>query len=340
MSIIVSSIILLIVFNLYKYDKKLNIISKNSYSLGTLIKLTACGKNAEKAIEKAFKKLNYIDERMSAFRVESDISQINHNAGYKFQKVSKDTYFVIAKALEYSKILEGTFDPTIKPLVDVWGIGTKNEKIPTEKEIKEKLELVNYNDVILKEDSSSIMLKNKEQSLDVGGIAKGFAADEVKKIFLKYKIKNGLIDLGGNIFAYGCKNDNSFWKIGIQDPFKARGEYIAILNVKDKSVVTSGSYERYFIKDNKKFHHIIDPKTGGPSKSNIVSATIISDNSIDGDGLSTGIYILGVEKAIKIIESIKNVDAILITEDGKIYKTSCIDNNMLTVTNDKFYFAN
>ncbi len=273
---------------------------------------------------------------MSAFKEESDISRINSKAGLAKETVSKDTYFVVKEAVEYSKILEGTFDPTIRPLVKLWNIGTDKEIIPKEKQIEEALKLVNRDDVILDESNCTIMLRNINQALDVGGIAKGFAADVVRDTFRKYKVQSGLIDLGGNIFALGCKEDGSLWKVGIQNPFKPRGEYLGVLSVKDKSVVTSGNYERYFMKDGQRFHHILDPKTGYPSKSKIISATIISDNSIDGDGLSTGVYILGIEKALKIIESIEGIEAIFVTEDKEVCITSGINKSIFTLTDDEF----
>lgn len=273
---------------------------------------------------------------MSAFKEESDISRVNSKAGLTMENVSKDTYFVVKKAVEYSKILEGSFDPTIRPLVKLWNIGNDKETIPEKSKIDETLKLVNCNDVILDESNCTIMLRNKNQALDVGGIAKGFAADVVRDIFHKYKIKSGLIDLGGNIFALGGKEDGSPWRVGIQNPFKSRGEHIGVLSVKDKSIVTSGNYERYFEKDGQRFHHILDPKTGYPSQSKIISATIISDNSIDGDGLSTGVYILGIEKALKIIEGIEGIEAIFVTEDKEIYITSGLDKNIFTLTDEEF----
>ena len=331
---IVVGLILIFIFATGKYEKPS--IVKSSYALGTIINFSACGSNSEKAIEKAIEKLNDIDDKMSAFKEDSEISKINSKAGNNAEIVSKDTYFVIKKAVEYSKILEGTFDPTIRPLVKLWNIGTKEEAIPEQSQIQETLKLVNYNDVILDESNHSIMLKHKKQALDVGGIAKGFAADEARDIFYKHNIKSALIDLGGNIFALGSKEDGAPWKVGIQNPIKPRGEYIGILSVKNKSVVTSGNYERYFMKDGKRFHHIIDPKTGYPSQSKIISATIISDNSIDGDGLSTGVYIIGIDKAMKIIEAIDGIDAIFITENKKVYKTSGIDKSILTLTDEEF----
>lgn len=326
--------ILIFIFITGKHEKVE--ATKNSYVLGTLISLRAFGNKAEKAVNEAIEKLNDIDDKMSVFKEESDISKINSKAGVTPQAVSKDTYFVVKNAVEYSQILEGTFDPTIRPLVKLWNIGNDKETIPKKAKIEEALKLVNYNDVILDESNCTIMLKNKYQALDIGGIAKGFAADEVRDIFHKQKVKSALIDLGGNIFALGSKDDGTPWRVGIQNPFESRGDFVGILSVKDKSIVTSGNYERYFMKDGQRFHHIIDPKTGYPSQSKIISATIISDNSIDGDGLSTGVYILGINKALKIIEAIEGIDAIFITEDKKVYTTSGIDKNIFILTNDEF----
>lgn len=325
--------VLIIIFSSGKFES--NEVTKSGYVLGTLINLKAYGKKAEMAIAESIERLNNIDDKMSAFKENSEISRINFMAGVSAESVSDDTYLVVEKAIEYSKILEGTFDPTIRPLVKLWSIGNKGEKIPDEAEIQATIKLVDYKDVLLDESSSSIMLKHKKQALDIGGIAKGFAADEVRNIFLKHNIKSALIDLGGNIFALGKKQDNTPWRVGIQNPFEPRGEFIGILNVINKSIVTSGNYERYFIKDEKRFHHIIDPKTGYPSESKIISATIISDNSIDGDGLSTGVYIIGVEKALRIIEEIKGIDAILVTEDKNVYMTSGI-REIFTLTDDEF----
>lgn len=335
---IIVGLILIYIFATGKHEKIE--AEKSSYVLGTIINLKAFGNKAEKAINEAIERLNNIDDKMSAFKEESDISKINSKAGFALEAVSKDTYFVVKKAVEYSKILEGTFDPTIRPLVKLWNIGTDKEIIPGKDKIEEVTKLVNYNDVILNESNQAIMLENKNQALDVGGIAKGFAADEVRDIFYKNNIRSALIDLGGNIFVLGNKEDGTSWRIGIQNPFEPRGEFVGILSATNKSVVTSGNYERYFMKDGQRFHHIIDPKTGYPSQSKIISATIISDNSIDGDGLSTGVYILGVDKSLEIIEAIEGIDAIFITEDKKVYTTSGIYKNIFELTDEEFNLVN
>ncbi|PRR82805.1 FAD:protein FMN transferase [Clostridium vincentii] len=310
-------------------------LTASSYSLGTLINLRVQGNEAQRAIEEALGRLSDIDDKMSAFKDTSEISKINLKAGRTSQIVGKDTYLVIKEAIKYSRLLEGAFDPTIRPLVSLWNIGTEQEEMPEECEVDNMLQLVNYKDVILDESNSSIRLRREKQALDLGGIAKGYAADEVRDIFYKYNISSALIDLGGNIFAFGGKEDGTPWRVGIQDPFKTRGEFMGVLSVTNKSVVTSGNYEKYFTKAGKRFHHIIDPKTGYPSISKIISATIISDNSIDGDGLSTGVYIIGIDKAMRLIESISGVEAIFITQDKKTYVTSGI-NNIFTITNKEF----
>lgn len=313
---------------------KIEEAQRTVFILGTIAQFKVYGKNAEQAIDAAIIRLNKIDDKLSVFKPESEIAQINVGAGGVPQRVSIDTFFLLQKSLGYSNLLEGTFDPTIRPLVDLWGIGTGKENIPSENDIQEILKLVNYKDMMLDCSKRSAALKHENQSLDLGGIAKGYAADEVRDIFIKKRIKRAMIDLGGNIFVLGNKTDGTLWKIGVQDPLQPRGEFIGILNLKDKSVVTSGNYEKYFIREGKMFHHIIDPINGYPSRSGLMSVTIISDNSLDGDGLSTGMYILGVDKSMELIEAMGGIDAVFIAEDRKVYLTPGIRDNFQLTNND------
>lgn len=331
--VILITAMLIVVFITGKKEEIENI--KEFYAMGTVMQLKAYGRKSEKAIGEALERLDQIENRMSVFKTNSDISQINKKAGVGLQKVNVDTYYVINKAISYCRLSEGAFDITIRPLVGLWRIGSENPRLPNKKEIQEKQKLVNYKDIMLDEENCSIGLKSENQAIDVGGIAKGYAADEVRSIFVKNGIKSAIINLGGNIFVLGNKADGKPWKVGIQDPLKNRGEFVGIIAASNKSIVTSGNYERYFQVEGKKYHHIIDPRTGYPSESEIISITIISDLSIDGDGLSTGLYIMGVEKAYSLIESLPSVDAIFITSDKRIYVTSGIkDNFMLTKLND------
>ena len=317
----------------------MNICVKQFYILGTIIELKVYGGNAEKAIDDAILKLNEIDDKMSVFKNSSEVSIINSNAGISHCVVSTDTYFVIKKAVEYSKLSEGAFDATIRPVVELWGINTDHAKIPKTLEIKNDMKLINYKDIILNDKAKSIKLRNENQQIDLGAIAKGFAADEVKNILIRNDIKHAIIDLGGNIYALGNKPDGTLWNIGIQDPINKSGKYVGIVCVQNKSVVTSGNYERYFIKEGKRYHHIIDPRTGEPSENGIISATVVSEYSIDGDALTTCVYVMGIEKGLKIIQSIDGAEAILITKDKKVYVTSGI-RDTFKLTNDEYVYEN
>jgi thiamine biosynthesis lipoprotein len=318
MSVLIGIVLILILISGNSKDY----ISREFYSLGTLNQLKVTGRKANKAIDESIRKLSEIDDKMSVFKENSEISKINQYAGKQKQIVSKDTYYVIDKAIKYCLLSKGAFDITIRPIVALWGIGKEDVRVPCISKIKEKLKVVNYKDIVIDKNNSSIFLKNEKQEIDVGGIAKGYAADQVRDIMIENKIKSGLINLGGNIFVIGTKDDGNAWTVGIQNPFRIRGEFALTISVINKSVVTSGSYERYFLTGGKLYHHIINPTTGYPSESDIISATIISDNSIDGDGLSTGAYIMGVFKAMRLIEEIKGIDAIFITKNKEVYFTS------------------
>ena len=290
--------------------------------MGTIVQLKVYGGNAEKATAKAVESISDIENKMSTNIETSEITKLNEKAGVSGQKLSEDTYFVIKEAVKYSKLTEGDFDTTIEPIVKLWGIGTDKERVPSKSEIREKLKLVNYKDIILDSKNSTVKLRRTSQAIDLGGIAKGYTADEIKKVLINNNIHSALINLGGNVYAVGKKTDGTNWNIGIQNPLNTRGKYLGAISVADKSVVTSGNYERYFIVDGKRYHHIFNPKDGYPSENGIISTTIVSDKSIDGDVLSTSTYVMGVTKGLKLIESIKGVEAIFITSDKKVYVTS------------------
>jgi len=305
--------------------------------MGTVVQLKVYGKNAEQATKKALERISDIENKMSVNIETSEITKLNAKSGISGEKLSVDSYYVIEKAVQYSKLTGGALDVTIEPIVKLWGIGTDKERVPSKGEIEEKLKLVDYKDILLDKKKSTVQLRGPGQAIDLGAIAKGYTADEIKKILIDNKINSALINLGGNVFALGSKVDGTSWNIGLQNPLDTRGQYIGTISVTDKSVVTSGNYERFFIVDGKRYHHIFDPKTGYPSEAGLISTTIVSDKSIDGDALSTSTYILGLEKGLKLIESIKGVDAIFITNDKKVYVTTGIKDDF-NLTNKEFIY--
>ncbi|MBB6214890.1 thiamine biosynthesis lipoprotein [Anaerosolibacter carboniphilus] len=316
-------------------------VSDSTYMLGTYLQLSVWTSNEAKGmdiIKTAFERIKEIEDKMSANIDESEIGQINQNAGRDYVEVSEETSELIKKAVHYAQVTDGAFDPAIGKLVKLWGIGTENERIPSEDEIRDALSFVDYRKIEF-QGENKVKLSEPEMRIDLGGIAKGYAADEVTKIMREKGIKHAIINLGGNVVTLGKKTDGSSWKIGIQDPFEPTGTHMGIIEAHDQTVVTSGNYERYFIQDDKRYHHIIDPKSGYPAENGIVSASIITNSSTDADGLSTSVYVLGLDKGMKLIESLDGVECIIITEDKKVYLSSGLTGRF-QIINNSFQIVN
>ncbi|MGM0411585.1 MAG: FAD:protein FMN transferase [Bacillota bacterium] len=308
--------------------------SKSEFLMDTIVDMKVHGANAKKALEASFDRMEEIENQMSKTIKESDVYKINKNAENNWVKVDKGTFKVIKKAVEYAKITEGKFDPSISPLVDAWGIGTENAKVPDENEIVKNKSLVNYENILLDSENNRVKFSKKGMAIDLGGIVKGYAADEVRKVLKSYNIKSAFVNLGGNVLTVGSKEDGSLWKIGIQDPRKNRGSVMAALEMKDKTVVTSGNYERYFEEDGVIYHHILNPETGKPTRNNLLSVSIITDDSFEADVLSTSIFIMGLDKGKELIENRKGIEAIFVTEENHVYLTSGLKDKVEIINSD------
>jgi len=304
--------------------------------LGTKCSVNLFEYGSQKLYSRIFQRIREIDRTMSAregilFNQPSTLMLINENAGVAPVKVSDDLLDVLERAVHYAELSSGAFDPTIGPLVNLWGIGTENEKIPNQQEIEQALALINWKDLIIDREQGTAFLQRRGMELDLGAIAKGYAADEAARIAQEAHAGRAIIDLGGNIIALGSRTALGSrankkqetapepWRIGIQDPLDERNAYIGILRVSDKTVVTSGVYERYFEKDGKRYHHILSTSDGYPIDNGIISVTIIADHSIDADGLSTAVFTLGFRLGLELLETIPNTDAIIIFEDCSVY---------------------
>lgn len=299
-------------------------LSRTEFLMDTVMTVKIFDNQNEKTLDKVFLRLKEIESRMSATIETSDVYKINENAGIKPITVNEDTYFVIKEAKHFAEISNGAFEPTIGPLVDLWDIKSgekERDSIPTLEEIEEKKALINYNNLELL-DNNQVYLNEKNMKINLGGIVKGYAADEARRILIENKVNTAIIDLGGNVFAHGIKVDGSYWKIGVQNPLEYVGNYLGIIQIKDKSIVTSGNYERFFVYNKNNYHHILDTKTGYPSENEIMGISIISDKSIDGDALSTTLFVLGLDDGMKLINSIEEAEAVFILKDKSIYMTS------------------
>lgn len=309
-------------------------ISKNGIFLGTICKITIFDKASANILTTAYDRVSSIENEMTINKTSSEVISINSSSGSNYIKVSNDTFNVIKKSLYYSELSKGKFDISIGCVDKLWNIGTDKARIPSNNEIASKLPLVNYKNILLNSKDNSVMLKNSGMLIDLGAIAKGYAADEVKKVLKSHGIKHALINLGGNIVTLGNKPDDTQWTLGVQNPFDSHGSYMGTIKISEKSIVTSGIYERFLQKNGKRYHHILDTKTGYPVDNPLVSVSIIADNSIDADGLSTTVFSLGLNKGLKLIESIKNTEAIFITKNHDVYISSGLKNSFSIKSSD------
>ncbi len=298
-------------------------VEKQGFYMGTVVTVKAYGQKAQIAADEAMLRVKDLQDKMTIHAPDGEIDRLNTSAGNgAWVPLSADTVYVLKTALKYAQLSQGAFDITIGPLVRSWGNFAQNPQIPSPAEIDRVKKLINDQDLEINEKENAARLKNPGQMVDLGGIAKGYAGDEVIKIFKAYGIESAFINLGGNVVALGGKPDGSPWNVGIRDPEAQDGECIGVLTIKDKAVVTSGDYERYFEAGGVRYHHILDPQTGYPSQSGLVSVTIAAETSMDADALSTAAFVLGLAEGLELVQSLEDVEAVFITGDGKIHITS------------------
>ncbi|WP_110930294.1 FAD:protein FMN transferase [Paenibacillus bouchesdurhonensis] len=282
--------------------------------------------------------LNDIDSKISRTLETSEIYQVNANSGKSAVKVSPETFELVDKALDYAKRTDGNFNPAIGNLVTLWNIGHEGAKVPDIHLIEAAKALSDYRLIELNEDTQEIYLQKEGMAIDLGSIGKGYAADAIYDYLEEQGFSSAIIDLGGNIYAMGQKPGGKAWNIGIQDPDKERGNPIGTIQVEDKTIVTSGIYERFFIEDGKLYQHILDPGTGYPVDNGISSVTVVTKHSTDADALSTTLFVLGIEDGLKFIEDTPDTEALFISKEQKLYATSGFK-ALLNKTNNNYTFA-
>jgi len=274
-------------------------LQKTFFALGTVNSITISDCGGEAGLCKAMERVMALHKRLSVFDEVSDISRINAAAGKRFVEVHPDTLHIIKTALRFSELSGGAFDITSRPLTELWGIGKKGDFIPSPSEVARACSLVDYMDIEIDDPSCSVMLRKQGQALDLGGIAKGFAADEVKRILTEQGTIDAVINLGGTVIAMGAPR-----MVGIRNPFLPAGAPMGSLQIKDSAVVTSGLYEKFFIKDGVRYHHIIDPQTGYPADSGLCSITIIGDSAMELDALTTAVFVSGIGDGSRLVDQL------------------------------------
>ena len=307
-------------------------VEKYGFYFDTIINITLFGDYEESLIDDCFALAQECENLFSNTISSSDISKINDNPG-KFVTVDPRTVDILQKAIAYGDFSQGIFDITIGKLVDLWNISELSKQednsdfdksiLPAQEDIANVKKNINYKAVII--DGTSVQLASADCKIDLGGIAKGYIADLMKEFLMEQGVTSACISLGGNILTIGEKPNHNPFKIGIQKPFSDRNDVIGTVNVKDKSVVTSGIYERYIKVNDTIYHHILDKSTGCPVENELLEVTIISNQSIDGDALSTICFLLGTEKGMEYIEALEDVEAVFVDKDYQITTTSGVD---------------
>lgn len=304
------------IFVKYETDGRNRSCTDQLFAMDTYMTFTACGKEAEEAVQEAIAEVQRLDALLSTGSERSEVSRINAAGG---GELSEDSQILLERALEIYEETGGLFDPTIYPLMELWGFPTQEYHVPTEAEIQETLALVDASRV--RRDGASVTL-GAGQRLDFGGIAKGYTSARLMEIFRSHGISSGFVSLGGNVQTIGKKQDGTNWQIGIQDPDSGQGEVIAVVEVEDRAVITSGGYERYFEEDGNTYIHILDPRTGYPADGDLESVTVVSADGTLADALSTSLYLMGYEDAEEYWRVHREeFDMVLITDQGEICVT-------------------
>ena len=301
--------------------------SGDLFAMDTYMTVTCYGEKCEEALEASLKEIERLDALWSVGQSDSEISRINEA---KEGDLGAETAAVVGEALDVSEMTGGAFDITVAPLMELWGFTTGEYRVPDETEITAALKAVGSDKLVLEEAGDQVHLTLAPgQAIDLGGIAKGYTSDRLMEIFEDYGLTAGLVSLGGNVQCFGTKPDGTLWRCGIRDPFKSddASAFLGVVETADKAVITSGGYERFFEDEatGQTYHHILDPSTGYPAESGIVSVTVVSGSGILADALTTAVYVMGLERAKELWEENREgFDMILMTEDKEVYVTAGI----------------
>ena len=291
------------------------ILEKSFPAMGTVHTVTIFDAEGPEAASDARAYLLDLHRAWSCFQGDSLISQINQAAGRQPVAVDEDTFEVLRQAKRYGRITEGAFDVTVGPLADLWRRAMEERQLPGDEAVWQALALVNFANVTLDEEAHTVLLEKAGQRIDLGGIAKGYAVDELRKRLRRHGVRRALLDLGGTVAALGCGVP-----VGIRDPFRLHGAPMGTLMLEDRIAVTSGVYERFAYMDGYRYHHVVDPRTGYPSKSGLVSVTLVGENGGALDAFATAALILGMEKSAPMLAE-QGMDAVFVTEQGQVFVT-------------------
>lgn len=319
-------IIIILIFCNALTIKSQVIHKKSTYLLGSPFEITLVGNDTieiNKNIDLAIEELQRIENLISDWIPTTKVSLINQNAGIKPIEVPEELINLVERANKISKLTDGAFDITYASMDKIWKFDGSMKTMPTPEEIKKSVGKVGYQNIIIDHQNKTIFLKNKGMKMGFGGIGQGYIADKIKELLISRGVKSGIINVSGDIGTWGRQPNGEQWKIAIKNPLN-KSKVFAIFPLEDIAVETSGSYEKYVELDGKRYSHIIDTRTGYPA-SGVSSVTVFAKTTELADALATGIFVMGIEVGIDLINQLPGVECIMVDDNGKIYNSNKLD---------------
>lgn len=294
--------------------------------LGSPLEITVVAKDTiqgNQYIDLAITEVKRIEYLISDWIPSTQISQVNKNAGSKPVKVDKEVFDLVGRAIKVSQITSGAFDISYASMDKIWKFDGSMKAMPTEEAIKKSVSKIGYKNIILDSKAQTIFLKNEGMKLGLGGIGQGYIADKVKELLFSKGCNSGIVNVSGDINAWGRQQDGNPWTVGIVNPLN-KNKVFATFPLEDSAVETSGNYEKYVIFNGIRYSHIIDPRTGYPAQG-VVSVSVFAKQTEIADALATGIFVMGVEVGIDLVNQLKGVECIMVDDKGKIHSSKGID---------------
>ncbi len=306
--------------------KEKTVFSKSLKLMGNHFRISAVAEEEAWAIERidaAIHEIQRIEKLLTTFNDCSETNLVNKNAGLEPTRVSQETFDIIERSIKISCITQGAFDISYGSVDKrFWNFDTTMKSLPDKETAKKMVRLINFRNIILDKEKTTVLLKEKGMRIGFGGIGKGYAAEKAKEVMQKMGVESGIVNASGDLSTWGYQPDGKPWTIGIADP-NAKAKIFSYMNITNMAIATSGNYEKYAMIDGKKYSHTIDPRTGFPV-TGIKSVTIISTNAEIADAMATPVMIMGIKTGIDMINQINNIEAIIIDDDDKIYKSKNI----------------
>ncbi len=307
------------------------------FSMDTVMSIRVYSGGGLDAIQAARQEIEGLDKLLSRTDPDSQISALNSHAGDGLQvSLDAEVANLLSFAKSVSQLLPGCFDVTIAPVMDAWGFTTQERHIPSADTLSAAMALVDSNGLIVDEQASSARLERAGMEVDLGAVAKGFAAGQADAVLRQQGVTSALLDLGGNVTVIGAKPDGTAWQVAVKDP-QNTSEALCVLSLEDQTASTSGGYERYFEENGQIYHHIIDPKTGYPADSGLLSVTVISADHMLADALSTALFVAGPDAALDFWRSREDIELVLCTQDNRVIVTEGLEAGYRPAGEDRGY---